>query len=185
MRKLKYHEQKLLKKVNFSLWKGDPTVAENFLMNHYKIKKREDVLRYNQLAKRLRKLGILLTSLDENDNFRVEVTERLLNKLYRIGLIESKENLMPILKITGSCFCKRRLSVVLVRNRMASSYEEANNYILHGHVRVGPDCINDPAYLIPKSLEDLVTWVNDSKIKRTILKFNNQLDDYDVISGDN
>jgi hypothetical protein len=50
-------------------------------------------------------------------------------------------------------------------------------------VQVGPDTVTDPAYLVTRSMEDFVTWVDTSKIKRKVLKYNDKLDDYDLLTG--
>lgn len=42
VRKLKYHEQKLLKKVDFISWKVDKNVREVQIIKKYRITKRED-----------------------------------------------------------------------------------------------------------------------------------------------
>lgn len=41
-----------------------------------------------------------------------------------------------------------------------------------GHVRVGPDTITDPAFLVTRNMEDFVTWVDTSKLKRHVQKYN-------------
>lgn len=50
-----------------------------------------------------------------------------------------------------------------------------------GHVRVGPHPVTDPAYLVSRNMEDFVTWVDTSRIKRTIMRYNDKLDDYDLL----
>jgi hypothetical protein len=52
-----------------------------------------------------------------------------------------------------------------------------------GHIRVGPHVITDPAFLVTRTFEDYVTWVDSSKIKRTIMKYNDKLDDYDLLGN--
>jgi hypothetical protein len=52
---------------------------------------------------------------------------------------------------------------------------------LQGHVRVGVDTVTDPAFLVTRSMEDFVTWVDTSKIRRHVLKYNDRLDDYDLL----
>jgi len=42
VRKLKFHEQKLLKKVDFISWKADRNVREVQILKKYRITKRED-----------------------------------------------------------------------------------------------------------------------------------------------
>ena len=42
----------------------------------------------------------------------------------------------------------RRLPVVMVRLKMAQNVKEAVKMVEQGHVRVGPDTVTDPAYLV-------------------------------------
>lgn len=56
-----------------------------------------------------------------------------------------------------------------------------NPLFAQGHVRVGPEIVTDPAFLVTRALEDFVTWVDGSKVKRVIAGYNDQLDDYDLL----
>jgi hypothetical protein len=49
-------------------------------------------------------------------------------------------------------------------------------------IRVGPETVTDPAFLVVRNMEDFITWVDTSKIKRKVLKYNDKLDDYDLLS---
>lgn len=102
---------------------------------------------------------------------------------YNMGLITSKKSLSLCANITASSFCRRRLPVVMVRIKMAETLREAVTFIEAGHVRVGPNVVNDPAMLITRTLEDFVTWTDTSKIKRHIMKYSDQLDDYDLLGN--
>jgi len=109
-------------------------------------------------------------------------------------------------KLTVSAFARRRLPVVMTRLRMAdhvqsavtlveqgvSTLDVAHDLYRHGlfkhnqelintqHVRVGTDVITDPAYLVSRNMEDFVTWVDSSKIKRNIMKYRDKLDDFEL-----
>ena len=48
-------------------------------------------------------------------------------------------------------------------------------------MRVGTDLVTDPAYLVTRTMEDYVTWVDTSKIKKHIMKYNDELDDFDLL----
>ena len=52
---------------------------------------------------------------------------------------------------------------------------------IQGHVRVGTDTVTDPAFLVTRAMEDFVTWVDTSKIKRKVLKYNDAIDDFDLL----
>ena len=81
-----------------------------------------------------------------------------------MGLVPTKENLELVDKITASRFCRRRLPVVMTRNRMAQHLQAAVKFIEQGHIRIGPDIVNDPAFLVTRSILSLPS----SSKKKTI-----------------
>lgn len=106
VRKLKYHEQKLLKKVDFVSWKTDSNIREVQILRKYHIQKRDDYtkwdesildisvdfhfllyfhdcanIRYNKLAGMVKSLASKMKELDPRDPFRNEATTQLLEKL--------------------------------------------------------------------------------------------------------
>ncbi|XP_059642864.1 uncharacterized protein LOC132284749 isoform X3 [Cornus florida] len=176
MRKLKFHEKKLLKKVNFLEWKREGGHREAFVMQRYHITGRDDY------KKSVQKLVNILKQMDPKDPFRIEMTDALLEKLYNIGVIPSRKSLALCERLTVSTFCRRRLSTVLVHLKFAEHLKEAVTYIEQGHIRVGPDTVTDPAFLVTRNMEDFVTWVDTSKIKRKVLEYNEKLDDYDAMN---
>ena len=99
-----------------------------------------------------------------------------------MGVITTKKSLVQLEKLSTSSFCRRRLSVVMVRLRMSETLKEAVTFIEQGHVRVGPDTLTDSAFLVTRSMEDFVTWVDTSKIKRKVMQYNDKLDDYDLLN---
>ena len=54
VRKLKFHEQKLLRKVNFVNWEVSNNLHEVKIMRRYCIQKREDYTLYNKLSREIR-----------------------------------------------------------------------------------------------------------------------------------
>lgn len=81
-----------------------------------------------------------------------------------------------------SAFCRRRLAVMMVRNKMSETVREAATFIEQGHVRVGPQTVTEPAFLVTRNMEDFVTWVHTSKIKRKVMQYNDHLDDFELLS---
>ena len=62
---------------------------------------------------------------------------------------------------------------------MAQTMELAVKYVEQGHVRVGPHQVNDPAFLVPRPLEDHITWLDSSTIREKVKKYNRTFDDYE------
>lgn len=82
-----------------------------------------------------------------------------------------------------SAFCRRRLAVVLVRLKMAETLREAVTFVEQGHIRVGPETVTDPAFHVTRTMEDFVTWADTSKLKRKVRKYNDMLDDYELLNA--
>ncbi|EJU06142.1 alpha-L RNA-binding motif-containing protein [Dacryopinax primogenitus] len=182
MRELKYHEKKLLKKVDFLNWKSDARSHELAVLRRYHIQAREDYHSYNKLCGSLRSLAHRLSLLPAQDHFRTRMEGQILSKLYDMGVLNQKAKMSDVENaLTVAAFCRRRLAVVCCRLKMAETVKTAAKYIEQGHVRVGPETITDPAYMVTRQNEDFVTWVTTSKVKRTIMKYNDELDDYDLL----
>ena len=111
-------------------------------------------------------------------------------------------------EVTVSAFCRRRLAVIMARTGMVENVKtvcfpllsscfvalvgaicicaranlfQAVTFIEQGHVRVGSEVVTDPAYLVTRNMEDFVTWVDNSKIKRNIMQYRDKLDDFDML----
>lgn len=150
--------------------------------------------RYNKLSRNIREIAEKISALDPKEPFRTESSAQLLEKLYVLGLIPTKWDLNNVAKVSASSFCRRRLPVVMVRSeyffsnifvptniheiiqfldKMSENIKNATNLIEQGHIRVGAEMIKDPAFLVSRTLEDFVTWVDSSAIRKHVLEYNN------------
>lgn len=155
VRKLKYHEQKLLRKVDFINFPQDKTHRSADVIRRYALSNPADYQSYNRLAGSLRQLAHRLALLPPESVFRRKQEDLLLEKLSDIGLLgiggEGKGKLSDVeRKITVSAFCRRRLGVVMTRLRMAETVIAANKFIEQGHVRVGTEVVTDSAFLVTR-----------------------------------
>ena len=81
VRKLKYHEATLLRKLDFINWKSDNSLRENKILRRYHVQDREDYHTYNKVVGHITKLVTQLKGLNERDPVRIEVTDLLLDKV--------------------------------------------------------------------------------------------------------
>ena len=183
MRQLKHHEKKLLKKVDLYAWKKENNLREGQIVKKYLLQNREDYMKYNKIVGHITKFVGKVKLLAQTDALRFQLSEQLLQKLYGMGIVSSTSSLSAIEHLTVSAFCRRRLPVVMVRLKMSETIKEATTFIEQGHIRVGPNVITDPAFLVTRTFEDYVTWVDSSKIKRVIMKYNDKLDDFDLLGN--
>lgn len=135
VRRLRFHEKKLLKKVDFISWEVDNNLHEVKILKKYYIQKREDYTKYNKLSRHVRELARKVKELDVKDPFRAEATSQLLEKLYNMGLVETKRGLELADNVNASSFCRRRLPVMMVKNHMAQTLKAATRInILASHI---------------------------------------------------
>lgn len=182
VRKFKHHEQRLLKKVDFLEWKTNDNKNEAIVMQRYYIQGREDYVKYNKICGYVSKLANELSLLPVEDGYRQKMTAQLLDKLYESGVINSKASISALMSLSVASFCRRRLAVVVMRLKMAETLKEAVTFIEQGHIRVGPETIREPAFHVSRLMEDFVTWVDASKMRRKIAEFADQVDDFDLMN---
>jgi U3 small nucleolar ribonucleoprotein protein IMP3 len=180
VRKLKHHEQKLLRKVDFLNWEVDNNLHEVKVMKRFCIQKREDYTLYNKMSREIRDIVRMVKDMDPKSQHRTDMSAAFLEKMYSIGLIPTKWNLELCDKINASSFCRRRLPVIMVRSKMSENLRSATQLIEQGHVRVGTDIVKDPAFLVTRNLEDFVTWVDTSAVRKHVLEYKDMRDDYDI-----
>ncbi|XP_023248140.1 LOW QUALITY PROTEIN: U3 small nucleolar ribonucleoprotein protein IMP3, partial [Copidosoma floridanum] len=101
-----------------------------------------------------------------------DATSEIMSHLVQKSLIPTKWDLSLCQKVTASSFCRRRLPVIMVRCKMSENIKMATQLIEQGHVRVGPEVIKDPAFLVTRNLEDFVTWTDTSAIKKHTMNYN-------------
>lgn len=93
-----------------------------------------------------------------------------------MGLIHTKR-LKKCLELSVKSFCRRRLPVFMIKSGMFhGKVDVATKYVQHGHVRVGPQVVKDPAFLVTRNHEDFLTWTET--FKKKIDEYNNERDDY-------
>ncbi|KAK8048825.1 U3 small nucleolar ribonucleoprotein IMP3 [Apiospora phragmitis] len=179
VRKLKHHEQKLLKKVDFITYKSDNNHRDHEVIRRYDFVCTMDA--YNRLCGSIRQYAHKLSQLSPESAFRRKHEDLLLEKLYDMGVLAQTSKMSSVEKITVSAFARRRLPVVMQRLKMSETISGAIKLIEQGHVRVGTEVVTDPAYLVNRSMEDFITWSEGSKIKRHVMKYKDRLDDFELL----
>uniref|UniRef100_A0ACD5V3R2 Uncharacterized protein n=1 Tax=Avena sativa TaxID=4498 RepID=A0ACD5V3R2_AVESA len=168
MRKLKFHEKKLLKKVNLVEWKPRRVRPARG--------RRQQPRRGGRLQQVQRDL---LHGAEAPEHCKANRSEGPFQDLdgrhddrqalsrprYNMGVIPTKKSLVKCEKLSGSAFCRQRLATVLVELKFAEHLKEAVTYIEQGHVRVDAETVMDPAFLVTRNMQDFITWVDTSKIK--------------------
>ncbi|KAI9826210.1 MAG: Small subunit (SSU) processome component [Phylliscum demangeonii] len=188
VRKLKHHEAKLLRKVDFTTWPSDGSGHRAAAVcRRYHIQQPDDYHKYNRLCGQLRKFALRLARMAPDDGVRLRHEELLLQKLWDMAILgngggQGRGQLSDVeTKVTVSAMARRRLPVVMMRLHMCENLTAGTRFVEQGHVRIGPDVVTDPSLFVTRKMEDFLTWSDSSKIKRNILKYRDKLDDYDLL----
>lgn len=72
-------------------------------------------------------------------------------------------------------FLQKLILKLPISDKMSENLKEATKFIEQGHVRVGPEVVKDPAFLVNRALEDFVTWVDGSAIRKHVLEYNDMV----------
>jgi len=180
MRELKHHEKKLLKKTDFLSWKRTNNIHEMKIVKRFNITDRQDYSRYNKLVGDIQKMVALLRKMPSSDSDRIRMSETLLDKLHQMSIIPTGKLLDECERVNVSDFCRRRLATVLTQNKFSERISDAVRLIEQGHVSIGPEVVSQPAVHVTREMEDNLKWSVGSKIKRHTMKFQNQLDDFEL-----
>lgn len=165
-------------------WKQDNGHRETTVMQRYHLQNRDDYTKYNKLCGSIRQFAHRLSQLDPADPVRRQHEALVLAKLEDMGILTTataggRPKVSDLeTKMTVAAFCRRRLPVVMCKLKMAQTVGDATSFIEQGHVRIGPQVVTDPAFLVTVRMEDFVTWVDSSKIRKSIRKYRNEIDDY-------
>jgi len=150
VRKLKHHEQKLLRKVDFITYDSDNNHKDAAVIGRYAIQNPSDYEKYNRICgvrycfsktffqfsrltlltfqQNLRQLAHKLAALEPSDPVRQKHEELLLEKLWDMGILGTggggRGKLSEVeRKVTVSAFARRRLPVVMTRLRMCETVQ--------------------------------------------------------------
>ena len=121
MRELKYHEKKLLRKVDLYSWKNEDNLRVAKILRRYHIQNRDDYVAYQRIVGMMTKLATKLKTLDADDSFRIAMTDQLLQKISDLGLVVKATSLKQVEDMTASALCRRRLPVIMVRLKMTNN----------------------------------------------------------------
>jgi U3 small nucleolar ribonucleoprotein protein IMP3 len=166
-------------------------------MRRYAIQGRDDYRKYNQLCGSMRQLAHRLANLDPADPFRRKHEDLMLEKLFDMGILGTggggRGKLSDVEhKVTVSAFARRRLPVIMTRLRMSDHIQALSRAMYAWEptslptlpiLSLGRQCqpLACMQWLImARNMEDFVTWVDSSKIKRNIMKYRDKLDDFEL-----
>ncbi len=143
-------------------WRSDVLQAELKLLGAYGLRNKRELWRHRTMLSKFRSMAKSLIGkpLDE----RIELEEKLLSRLRKLGLLSEGAALDEALDLTIEDVLERRLQTIVFRKGLAKTVHQARQLISHGHIAIGGRRVRSPSYLVLREEEDEVTYAPKSPL---------------------
>ncbi len=137
-------------------WQKTRIEEESALQRKYGLKNKREIWKAKALLRKFRKRARELVGRVDEEGLKER--EKLIEKLYEMGILQSKEaTLDDILSLTVEDILERRLQTIVYKKGLARTIRQARQFIVHGHVRIAGRRVTVPSYLVYRGEEDLIT----------------------------
>ena len=141
-------------------WQKERILEEKELLKGYGLNRKYEIWKMGSILKNFtRQAKNLITT----GNPQVEIEKnQLLTKLSSLGLTDKDAKIEDVLSLTLKDIMERRLQTLVYRKNMASSINQARQFIVHEHVSLGDKTITAPSYLVPLEEEGIIQFSQGS-----------------------
>jgi small subunit ribosomal protein S4 len=141
-------------------WEKARLEEEAQLKKSYGLKNKREIWKAKAIISRFRSFALKLGSETSKSK-----EEALLNKLFRLGLIEEeKATLDDVLALKVENILDRRLQTIVYKKGLARTPRQARQLIVHGHIAINGSKVTIPSYIVKIDEEDLITYYKHSAI---------------------
>ena len=146
-------------------WRAARIEKERDLVKSYGLKNKKEIWKFET---KLRNFSRQAKNLIRNRGSKQAEIEKkqLLDRLYKIALIEREAKLEDVLGLTLESILDRRLQTMVYKRGLANSIKQARQFIVHGHIFVEGRKINAPAYVVTNNEEDKITFNMNSPLSK-------------------
>ncbi len=133
-------------------WDSDNIAERKGIIKNYGLRRRREILVAQEVLRNFRRRAReLIAEKDE------EKTKALLGKLVKLGLLKPDQGLDDVLALSINDILDRRLQTVVWKAGLASTANQARQFITHCHVTVDGKMVKSPAFMVPSELESKIS----------------------------
>ena len=146
-------------------WQEDRIKHENELMKKYGLVNKREIWKAEARLKKYRNLArsLLAKVGSEDEQYRREV-DQLLTHLARMNILKTGASLDDVLALNEEHILSRRLQTIVYLKGLASTPEQARQFIVHGHIVVGDSKVTVPSYMVRGDEESEINYAPDSPL---------------------
>ena len=130
----------------------DRLIEEIKLVGYYGLRNKRELWRAKTLLSEFRRRARSLLAIPPEEREKDE--RSLIDRLYRMGILDRDATLDDILKLRVEDILERRLQSVVWRLGLAKTPHQARQMIVHRHIMVNGRIVTSPSYLVKR--EDIV-----------------------------
>ena len=144
---------------------GHPWVKERLqreleLIGKYGLRNKREIWIAEAVVREFRMRARSLLALPEPE--RSQAAKSLIDRLYRLGLVNKDAVLDDVLGLTVENVLERRLQTMVFRKGLAKTIHQARQLIVHGHIAINGRRVTSPGYLVPRDEEDKISYAPGS-----------------------
>jgi len=134
-----------------SPWDKMQIAEEKKLLKEYGLKNKKELLRAMEILRNFRRRARELEA-EKNPIER----KRLLDKLVKMGIMETGKELDDVLALTVRDILNRRLQTVVFKKGLCKTIKHARQLIVHGKIEVNGRRVDTPSYIVALEEENKI-----------------------------
>jgi small subunit ribosomal protein S4 len=141
------------------LWDERRIKEESRLKRKYGLKNMRELWIARAELRRVRSFARRLLALPPEEREKLE--RIVLDKLYRLNILDRNATIDDILSLTVESFLERRLQTIVWKKGLARTPKQARQFIVHGHIAINGRRVTSPGYMVKRGEDDLVGWYKE------------------------
>jgi small subunit ribosomal protein S4 len=141
-------------------WDKARIEEERKISQDYGLRRKKEIWKIESILRNYRRIARSLAATTNKEKEKI-----LLDKLFRMGLINKDDDLDDVLALTIDKLLERRLQTLVLRKGLASTPKQARQFIVHGHIAVDGRKVRWPSMLVPITDENRISFYEKSKVK--------------------
>jgi small subunit ribosomal protein S4 len=146
-------------------YQGERIAQEGDLLGRYGLKNKEELWRAQSELRNYRREARRLIGEAQGDLETAEAAgSEFLDRLRRYGVLSEGDDISRVLGLDVTDILERRLQTVVYRTGLASTPEQARQFVVHGHVTVDGARVTRPSKMVEVAEEDAIEFDDNSPL---------------------
>jgi small subunit ribosomal protein S4 len=146
-------------------FQGERIAQEGDLLGRYGLRNKEELWRAQSELRNYRREARRLIGEAQGDLAAAEAAgSDFLARLRRYGILSEGDDISRVLGLDVTDILERRLQTVVYRAGLASTAEQARQFIVHGHVTVDGARVTRPSKTVEVAEEDSIAFDDNSPL---------------------